>query len=205
MDARIDSLLAFWFGRPEPGSREELDRQFDRWFVADAGIDAEIDARFGEAARLAARGELDAWRHDAKGRLALILLLDQMPRHLHRGTAAAFAQDEKAVGLVIEGIAAGVDAELSVLERAFFYMPLQHAENAETQALSVRMFEKLRNDVGNSELHGPMLDGMLKYARLHHEIVERFGRFPHRNDALGRADTDAERVYLRDGGPRFGQ
>ena len=102
MDERIESLLRFWF-EPQPRSREELEQQFRRWFFADSALDAEIAARFGETARLAARGELDAWADSARGRLALILLLDQVPRHLHRGTAEAFAQDAKALALSTEG------------------------------------------------------------------------------------------------------
>src|SRR5690606_4531217 len=102
MDERIESLLRFWF-EPQPRSREDLEQRFDRWFKADPAVDAEITARFGATARLAARGELDAWADFAKGRLALILLLDQVPRHLHRGTAAAFAQDAKALALSTEG------------------------------------------------------------------------------------------------------
>lgn len=204
MDERIESLLRFWF-EPQPRSREDLEQRFDRWFKADPAVDAEITARFGATARLAARGELDAWADFAKGRLALILLLDQVPRHLHRGTAAAFAQDAKALALSTEGIEKGYDRELSVLERGFFYMPLQHAESLDAQELSVRMFEKLAADDGAPDFYGPALESMLDYARQHRDIIARFGRFPHRNTALGRADTDAEREYLRGGGPRFGQ
>src|SRR5690606_24259379 len=150
----------FWFG-PQPRSREELEQQFRRWFFADSALDAEIAARFGETARLAARGELDAWADSARGRLALILLLDQVPRHLHRGTAEAFAQDAKALALSTEGIEKGYDRELPVLERGFFYMPLEHAESLDAQELSVRMFEKLAADDGAPDFYRAMLESMV--------------------------------------------
>lgn len=203
MDKTAESLLSFWFD-PAPCTREELEQLFHQWFEPDDALDARIAERFGEAARRAARSDLDHWRHEARSRLALILLLDQVPRHLHRGTAAAFAQDDKALGLTLEGIKAGMDFELPILQRGFFYIPLQHAEDADVQALSVRKFEALRAEPA-PPFYGFVLDSMAEYARLHRDIVERFGRFPHRNRALGRDDTPAEREFLRDGGPRFGQ
>ena len=204
MDERIEQLRSFWFD-PPPRTKNDLERRFDRWFNADDETDAAIAERFGSLARRAARGELEHWSGDAKGRLALILLLDQVPRNLHRGTADAFAQDPKALALTIEGIESGMDKALPVLERAFFYMPLQHAERRDAQELSVQMFRALRDDPSAPDEYRWALDDMLEYAELHRDIIERFGRFPHRNVALGRADTEEERNYLRDGGPRFGQ
>jgi|SRR5690606_35146492 len=204
MDERIEQLRSFWF-EPAPRTKDDVERRFDRWFNADEATDAEIAKRFGALARSAARDELDHWKDDPQGRLALILLLDQVPRNLHRGTADAFAQDPKALALTIEGIESGMDKLLPVLERAFFYMPLQHAERRDAQELSVRMFRALRDDPSAPDEHREALDSMLEYAELHRDIVERFGRFPHRNVALGRADTEEERRYLSDGGPRFGQ
>src|SRR5690606_2591776 len=133
-------------------------------------------ARFGTTAELAVSGELDAWGESAEGRLALILLLDQVPRHLHRGTAAAFAQDAKALALSTEGIEKGYDRELPVLERGFFYMPLEHAESLDAQELSVRMFEKLAADDSAPDFYGSALRSMLDYAKQHRDIVARFGR-----------------------------
>lgn len=204
MDERIEALLRFWFG-PEPRTREELEQRTRLWFEADEALDAEIEARFGEMARLAASGALDHYSATPKGRLALIVLFDQFPRNLHRGTAAAFAQDAKALALTTQGIDTGMDRQLTVLERCVFYMPLQHAEDEQAQALSVRMFEQLSADESAPDFYAPMLQSMLEYAHLHRDIVTRFGRFPHRNRALGRPDTEAEREYLRDGAPRFGQ
>lgn len=204
MDERIEHLRSFWF-EPAPQTKDDLERLFDRWFDADERTDAMIAEQFGDLAESAARGELEHWRDDPRGLLALILLLDQVPRNLHRGTAEAFAQDPKALALTLEGIESGMDQALPVLERAFFYMPLQHAESRDMQALSVRMFGALRDDPSVTEEIAGALDEMLHYAELHRDIVERFGRFPHRNRVLGRPDTEAERAYFREGGPRFGQ
>jgi uncharacterized protein (DUF924 family) len=204
MDERIEHVRSFWF-EPAPLTKDDLERRFERWFNADAQMDAEIAERFGDLAESAARGELAQWERTAEGRLALILLLDQVPRNLHRGSADAFAQDAKALALTTEGIEAGMDETLPALERAFFYMPLQHAETPDAQALSVRMFEALCADPSAPPEYSWALDGMAHYARLHRDIIERFGRFPHRNRALGRTDTEAERSYLSGGGLRFGQ
>src|SRR5690606_4805565 len=204
MDERIEHLRSFWF-EPAPQTKKDLERLFDRWFNADEQTDAMIAERFGGLAESAARGELEHWRDDPRGRLALMLLLDQVPRNLHRGTAEAFAQDSKALALTIEGIESGMDKALPVLERSFFYMPLQHAERRDAQELSVRMLAATRDDPSVTEEIAWALDEMLHYAELHRDIVERFGRFPHRNRALGRTDTEAERAYFREGGPRFGQ
>lgn len=204
MDEQIESLLHFWFG-PGPRTREELEQRTRLWFNADESLDAEIAERFGGLAQLAANGALDHFAETPKGRLALIVLFDQFPRNLHRGTAAAFAQDAKALALTTQGIDMGMDHQLTMLERCVFYMPLQHAEDKKAQALSVRMFERLCADESRPDFYGPMLESMLEYAQLHRDIVLRFGRFPHRNRALGRPDTEAEREYLRGDAPRFGQ
>src|SRR5690606_5028450 len=173
MDERIEQLRSFWF-EPAPRTKDDLERRFDRWFNADDETDAVIAERFGDLAERAARGELDHWRDDPRGRLALILLFDQVPRNLHRGTADAFAQDAKALALTIDGIESGMDQALPVLERAFFYMPLQHAEERDAQELSVRMFRALRDDLDVPEAYAAALDDMLHYAELHRDIVERF-------------------------------
>jgi len=204
MDESIERLLEYWFGA-ELDSPAALDRQFARWFVADDAIDAEIASRFGTDAERAARGELAHFRETAKGRLALILLRDQVPRHLHRGTAAAFAQDSVALGLTVEGIENGMDLELPVLQRAFLYMPLQHAEAIDAQELALLKFGEMRDEPGTPEHVRPALDDFARHARMHRDIVARFGRFPHRNRALGREETAAEREFLQSGGPSFGQ
>ncbi|HEU4619648.1 MAG TPA: DUF924 family protein [Gammaproteobacteria bacterium] len=204
MDPRIATLLDAWFG-PPPDGPEAADRLVSRWFVPDAKNDREIERRFGDLAACAARGELDVWRGTARGRLALILLLDQIPRQLNRGTAAAFAQDAKALELALTGIERRLDLELEPLERAFFYMPLQHAEAPAIQDLAVRKYEELAAEPSMPPHLAQALAKFADYARAHRNIVERFGRFPHRNAALGRETTADEAAYLAEGAPTFGQ
>jgi uncharacterized protein (DUF924 family) len=170
----VEDVLDFWF-RP---SRRPL------WFAQDADFDAEIRSRFSGLLDEALEGRHDAWAASARGRLALILVLDQFPRNLYRHTAQAFSGDERARRLVLEGLDAGHDRGLSVDERSFFYLPLEHAEDRELQALSVKLYEALGHET------------YLDYARRHRAIIDRFGRFPHRNEALGRPSTAEEADFL---------
>jgi uncharacterized protein (DUF924 family) len=204
MDPRIETLLAVWFG-PAPDGPEAFERLVSRWFVADPEHDLALERRFGDLAASAARRELDAWRSTARGRLALILLLDQLPRQLHRGDAAAFAQDAKALELALTGIERRMDRDLAPLERAFFYMPLQHAESLPIQDFGVSKFKSLRAEAQAAPNLAKALAGFASAAREHREIVARFGRFPHRNRALGRKTTPEEAEYLEAGAPTFGQ
>lgn len=206
--ARARDVLAFWFG-PRPWTLRSLQRRFAFWFGDPARpelrsqSDEAIRLRFGTLVRTAAAGELDAWESSPRRRLALILLLDQFPRSIHRGSAAAFATDPKALSLSLAGLQLGADAVLDPVERIFFYMPLQHAESLEVQEESVAAYRRLREEA-DPELR-PLFDGVSRYAEQHHDIVQRFGRFPHRNAVLGREPTPEERAWLAAGGPRFGQ
>jgi uncharacterized protein (DUF924 family) len=202
-NAGFDDLLDYWFdGCPtDPGRLKGL---MKKWFSVSSDNDGELRRRFGSIARAAAAGELTHWEKTEHGRLALILLLDQLPRNLHRGSAAAFAQDEKALALALEGIEAGQDRTLHPLQRIFFMMPLQHAESRDTQARSTEAFNQLASEFQNSPT-GPLLENTAKFAVQHREIVDRFGRFPHRNRVLGRESTDEEAEFLAAGGPSFGQ
>jgi uncharacterized protein (DUF924 family) len=193
------SLLEYWFGDAGSGARA-LEERMRFWFGS--GHDVEIRAKFGELARRAADGELAAWADSPRRRLALILLLDQMPRNLHRGSAEAFAQDDKALALALSGMQVGADAALSPVERMFFYMPLQHAESREVQDESVAAFRRLVGEAPE-EMRGAF-DAGLRYAELHRQIIERFGRFPHRNRVLGRESTREEIEYL-ESAETFGQ
>jgi len=198
MDA-ARSVLDYWFGDAASGAAA-LDQRMRFWFGS--AHDAEIRERFAELARRAAEGELAAWADSPRRRLALILLLDQMPRNLHRGTAEAFAQDEKALGLALSGMQLGADGALSPVERMFFYMPLQHAESREVQDESVAAFRRLAGEAPE-EMRGAFAAGV-KFAELHRQIIERFGRFPHRNRVLGRESTREEIEYLQSA-ETFGQ
>jgi uncharacterized protein (DUF924 family) len=200
------TVLDFWFG-PEPMTPALFQSQMPTWFggdpAAQAARDATIVERFGELAARAAAGALDAWAGSPRQRLALILLLDQMPRHVHRGTARAFASDDRAAALTLDGMQKAADATLDPAQRVFFYMPLQHSEAPDVQEESFAAYGRLVD-----ESPGPwraVLAGPLDYARRHRDIVARFGRFPHRNTALGRSSTAEETAWLEDGGERFGQ
>ncbi len=179
------------------------------WFGDDsapelqAQTDENIRLRFGALAADAAAGRLTAWAGSPRRRLALILLLDQFPRNLHRGTAEAFAQDAEALRLALDGMQQGADAALDPVERIFFYMPLQHAESREAQQESAAAFARLAAEA--PEGMESIFAGVQRYAGLHREIIERFGRFPHRNAALGRESTPEEAQWLAAEGERFGQ
>jgi uncharacterized protein (DUF924 family) len=200
-------VLDFWFGR-EPVTPALFLQQMPVWFGGDdpaagAARDAQIVAQFGQLAARAAAGALDAWADSPRQRLALILLLDQMPRHIHRGTARAFATDDRAAALTLDGMQKAADATLDPARRVFFYMPLQHSETPEVQEESVAAYRRLLEE--SPEGWRPALARTLDYARRHRDIVARFGRFPHRNAVLGRTSTAEEAAWLEDGGERFGQ
>jgi len=201
------TVLDFWFGH-EPMTPALFQSQMPTWFgggdpAAQAARDATIVERFGELAARAAAGALDAWADSPRQRLALILLLDQMPRHLHRGTARAFASDDRAAALTLDGMQKAADATLDPARRVFFYMPLQHSEAPDVQEESVAAYRRLVDE--SPEAWRAALAGPLDYARRHRDIVARFGRFPHRNAVLGRDSTPEETEWLEGGGERFGQ
>jgi uncharacterized protein (DUF924 family)/2-hydroxychromene-2-carboxylate isomerase len=191
--AAIDELLRFWFGGPDDDAAAAAACR-QRWFAAEPAFDAECRSRFAGLVGRAVRGELDHWQGTARGRLALIVVLDQLPRNIFRGTAAAHIGDPKALPLALAGIDLGVDRALGFYERGFFYLPLEHAENLAVQDRSVAHFAQLLADSTAAQRH----DGeeWLRYAREHRDVIARFGRFPTRNASLGRASTDAERAFL---------
>jgi len=197
------AVREFWFGEL-PLSAAQLGRRMEFWFgKANAERDAQIRARFGTLLERAAAGALVAWADGPHRRLSLIILLDQFPRHMFRGTARAFACDEQALALTLTGMQSAADAALDAVERIFFYMPLQHAESREAQDESLAAFRRLLGEAP-PELHAIFADS-LSWAAKHRAIIERFGRFPHRNALLGRASTPAEEEWLRQGGESFGQ
>ncbi|HEX4025350.1 MAG TPA: DUF924 family protein [Steroidobacteraceae bacterium] len=201
-------MLLFWLG-PKPHTAARVAQHARLWFGSAAApelaaqADELIAERFGSLLAAAERGELDAWESSPRRRLALILLLDQFPRNVYRGSARAFAQDDKALSLAVSGMQVGADAALDPLERLFFYMPLVHAESLPVQEESVAAFRRLLDEAPEG-LRAPF-EASLKAARQHRELIERFGRFPHRNAILGRIGTEAEDEWLASGGERFGQ
>ncbi len=193
---RIDAVLDYWFG---PGRR---DGSFDEarvgmWFGGGSAVDEHLREHFLGDAEAAAAGRLSHWKTAPEGWLALIILLDQFPRNLHRNTPAAFAQDPKAQALSLEGLEAGVDRRLRPIQRVFFYMPLEHAEDRAVQARSVAAFRALRSEAG------PTFEQFLDYALRHQVVIERFGRFPDLNPILGRESTPGELAFLEQPGSSF--
>ena len=204
MDEALE-VRRFWFGRL-PLQPEGVRARLALWFGEGADeqrADELIRSRFGALLERAAAGELAAWADSPRRRLSLILLLDQFPRHVHRGSARAFATDREALALTLSGMQSAADAALSAVERIFFYMPLQHAELRDAQEESVAAYRRLLNEA--PQALRAMFASSLESARRHHEIIARFGRFPHRNKVLERANTTEEEAYLSGGGDRFGQ
>ena len=197
-----DQVLSFWFEDATLGP-EALQRRNAVWFRADPAFDDECATRFTTLLDDAARGRLDGWTATPRGRLALVILLDQMPRNIHRGSPAAFMHDAWAAANCLAGIESGQDRSLHPVERLFLYMPLQHAEDLDLQRRAVERFESLAAEVDDAWRND--FTENARYAREHHDIIERFGRFPHRNRVLGRASTDEEMRYLAAGAPTFGQ
>ncbi len=200
---RIDAILRFWF-RDEALSAPQIDQRMDVWFGEDPSFDRDIERRFTKDIELASAGELDHWAAEPRGRLALILLLDQFRRNVYRGRAEAFTRDGAALRLCIEGAMEGLDRDLSAIERVFFYMPLQHAESRRIQAKAVDLYGKLANAV--SPAYRETFSTIAQFAELHRDIIDQFGRFPHRNRLLGRENTAEEEEFLADEDtPDFGQ
>lgn len=179
-------VLEFWFS--------EHSRAL--WFEKNAAFDEAIRARFEDTVRAATAGELDHWERTAPGALALVIVLDQFPRNLYRGSARAFAADPRAREVADRAIGRRLDQEIPLAQRHFFFLPFEHSESPGDQERSIALFQAW------AEAHdGPARDRALeqmRYVHRHAEIVARFGRFPHRNEALGRESTEAEIAFLRE-------
>jgi uncharacterized protein (DUF924 family) len=186
-------ILAFWFGRPgDPAYGQAR----SVWFRKDAGFDDEIRSRFLADVEAALAGQLAHWAATPDGLLALLILLDQFPRNLFRGEARAFAGDAQARALAATAVAEGWDQPLSAVEKLFVYLPFEHSESLADQERSLALFTELAAAHAGCE-------GFLDYARRHFEVIARFGRFPHRNAALGRDSTADEAAYLAQPGSGF--
>lgn len=201
-ERRAQEVLDFWFG-PEPLAPQHLPDRMHLWFGSDdppplvAARNATLQQRFSGLIEAAAVGEMDHWAGSPRRLLALILLLDAFPRHVFRGRALAYARDHKAMVLALDGLTTSADAALAPIERLFFYLPLQHAESPEIQEESVAAYRRLAADARPD--HRALFDDALAFAEQHRRIVRRFGRFPHRNAALGRRSTPEELEFLRTG------
>ncbi len=177
----IDKILSFWF---EKNGREQ-------WWTKNPDFDATIRSQFGALHGRAARGELYDWRDTSDGRLAEIILLDQFSRNLYRDDPRAFASDGMALALAQEAVRAGADQAVSVARRQFFYMPYQHSESRRIHEFAVELFTSLTDPE------------LLDYEQQHKAIIDRFGRYPHRNRALGRRSTPEEIAFLKEPGSSF--
>ena len=177
LEPRAEDVLAFW---REAGP--------DKWFTKNEEFDRELALRFMGLHDQACRGALDSWADSADGSLALVILLDQVPRNIFRGTARAFATDAKALSIAKEAVLAGFDQSFPPQERQFFYLPFEHSENLADQDTCVALCEAM----GDAET--------LRWAHIHRDAIARFGRFPHRNPMLGRETTPEEAEYLVNGG-----
>ena len=191
-----EEVLSYWFPEGiDEADPQTLGQQMERWMAGGPEVDKEITERFGETLEQARRGELDHWAATARGRLALIVVLDQFSRNVYRDSLLSYAQDKKALRLALEGIDLGMDRELGVMERMFFWLPLGHSENLALQERSVGQVEKEVAD-GPEHLRG-WHEHNLYQAKAAREVIARFGRHPHRNEILGRRSTPEELEYLR--------
>ena len=186
------ALIDFWFGPPRSPSRFE---QREVWFKADPAFDRQCRERFGSLRERAAAGHCADWTLEAEPCLALILLLDQLPRNLFRGSAMAFATDVEAREAARAALARGFDRSLPASWRQFVYLPFEHSEDLADQELSVKLATALARDRAYART--------LDYAERHRAIIARFGRFPHRNAALGRVSTAEEEAFLKEPGSSF--
>ena len=196
MPTQVQDVLDFWFGPPADPDHA---RQRVQWFRKDEAFDQQVVARFGALIEQALAGGTDDWITpplQPLPALARVIVLDQLTRNAFRGSARAFAGDAMALQTARALVAAGLDRGLTGVQRQFVYLPFEHAEDLAHQRTSVQLFEQLGRDE-------PALAGLLEWAQRHHDIVARFGRFPHRNAVLGRASTDEEAAFLLTPGSSF--
>jgi uncharacterized protein (DUF924 family) len=183
--ARVEAILDFWFG--PPGSPER-DRSRPIWFEATAAFDEALRQRFLGDHERAHAGALEAWRPQSASCLALVVLLDQLPRNLFRGTARAFASDARARAVARHALAQGFDRAMTPVRSWFFYLPFEHSEDLSDQGLGLRLYAALPEHDGKATA--------MAAAQWHYDVIARFGRYPHRNAALGRVSTPEEEAFL---------
>ena len=194
MSDRIHELLTFWFGDAGYADLPASNRT-NLWFGDSDKVKSELLQKFGGDFERAKAGELNNWVSTPRGRLALILLLDQFPRYVHRNSPDAFAFDTLARSLCLEGINEKADQSLTLIERVFFYMPLVHTENLNTQEQSIRLYQSLTSLSMTETTQVYQL--FLAYAYAHFRVIQEFGRFPQRNSVLNRNSTEAELAFLK--------
>ena len=197
-----EAILSFWFGEAACNPEKAAARE-GFWFGSSPEADAQVRERFAAAIDAAATGELDRWGETARSALARVILLDQFPRNVWRGTARAFAHDPLALAAARAAVASGLLAQLAPIEQAFLILPYQHSESLDAQRTSLQLCEEIARNAPTP--WRALLDHYADFARQHLALIERFGRFPHRNATLGRTPTADELTYLERGGATFGQ
>lgn len=202
---KMTEVLNFWFeGADDQAAINKSASPFNKWFAKSEKFDGEIRSRFEEDFKKAQKGDYKSWEEPAAGRLALILFFDQFSRNMYRGTPEMFATDSPALSLTLRSFKDFRDMQLQLIERVFLYMPLMHAEDLTVQKQSVKSFQDLAEE---SRLKNPQnafyYEYTLDYAKKHHDIIARFGRFPHRNAILKRASTPEEAKFLKTSGSGF--
>lgn len=196
----IENILHFWFGTLT--SDEQMPQEKSAtWFKKSEATDQTIKAQFESELLQATQSDTAHWESTPRGTLALIILLDQFSRNIYRDDPRSFAQDSQALALALKAIEAGMDEELRPVERVFLYMPLMHSEELAHQKQCIRLFEKLSQKAPKTMQK--QAEGSLDFAHRHCEIIEKFGRFPHRNEVLGRVSTEEELAFLQQPGSRF--
>lgn len=193
-------LLDFWFGKSE-SEADILVQQSSLWWGKDASVDKEIETRFGASLDRLMAGQLNDWKQHPRGYLSMIILADQFSRNIYRDSAMAFAQDEYALGLTLQGIRTGIDLKLSLVQRVFFYLPLEHSESLLMQNRSVDLFRQVYQ-VAPVDIKDKF-KAHLDYAIAHRQVIEKYGRYPHRNALLGRQSSPEEIDYLKQPGSGF--
>ncbi len=188
-----DEVLEFWFGPLDARGRVDQ-RQMDRWWRKDPSFDAEIRRRFLATHRAVVERQCESWLTNPRGRLAYVIVLDQFSRNMFRDTAEMFAFDARALAVARGGLAAGHDREFGPDQRSFFYLPFMHSEDLADQKQCVALYQALCEEVGGADRE--RVQYSLSFAIKHHDIVARFGRFPHRNALLGRTSTAEEKEFL---------
>ncbi|MEL6492068.1 MAG: DUF924 family protein [Cyanobacteria bacterium J06621_3] len=197
LPTRADAILTFWFGSadaPDYGHYRKA------WFVKDANFDTQIRQQFATDVEKAAKGDYYNWADHPQAAIALLILLDQFPRNLYRGDVRSFATDNKALALASKLVDSGAHKGLIPAQRFFVYVPFEHSENMTHQDRCVALMTALNHEFPNLD---DGLKGGLDYAIRHREVIERFGRFPHRNEILGRPSTPEEIAFLQQPGSRF--
>ena len=199
-DPRIAQVLEFWLGAAQPTDASALTRQ-SMWFTKSDALDAEIRSRFGAWVEAARAGRLDGWAETAHGRLALVVLLDQFSRNAWRGQPEGFAGDAQALVLALQALENGHWEAVPPLAQFFLAMPVEHAEDPTMQARSVALFTHLAAQA--TPATQPVLRSALEFAHKHQKVIARFGRFPHRNAALGRDSTAEDTAFVAQPGTGF--